>query len=200
MSILEATIESLEATELGRDVIKTYGHICIVRKGADGKIKSIHETHNIVTDAGDLYYAERGVAGTQPTNFTASVTPFLFNGVLKMYRGITVAPFKGADLSDVVTKAGPDNGSTTKAAAPGYPKVNDLDTANTGKGIDVLTYKFAYTAGDWDDSVQLTDLLITLPAVGASDPLLMWADGLSGGAKSNTDTLDVYINHTFVGS
>ena len=181
--MIEATIKSLKSIELGREAIKIYGQICMVLRDEHGKVKSVHETHNIVTDAGDLYAAERHVAGTQPTNFTTAVTPFPFNGVLKMYGGVSAAPSKGADLSGLTGKTDPANGSTTKAVAAGFPKVNDTDAANTGKGVDILTYKFSYTAGDWDDPSQLTDLVITLPAVGATDPLLMWADGLSGGAK-----------------
>lgn len=183
------------------DIVKILGHVVCIVGHPDGST-TVTESKNIVMNAGDLYYAESPVRGTQPTNFTTATTPFPFDGVAKMYKSVSVAPTagnKGFDLSGLTSKADPTNGSTTKAASSGYPKVNDTDGGNSGKGADILTYKFEYATGDWDDASPLDDIVITNPAVGASDALLMWADGLAV-TKSNIDTLTVYINHTLTGS
>lgn len=186
--------------DYGQGRCKIHGDVCaVLRDASTGEIKSVHKSQNLVLDAGDLYYAECGVAATQQSNFTTASTPFPFDGQMEMFKSVSVAPTKAASRSGMVGKAGPSSGSTTKSMDATYPKVNDLDADNTGKGADVLTYKVSYTAGDWSDAGTFDDVDLTNPTPIAADAMLMWADGLAV-VKSSSDTLVVYINHTITGS
>lgn len=171
--------------------IQIIGHVvAVLRDAKTGAFKSRHESKNIVTTDGDLFYAERGVAAT-PTNFTDGSS--VFDGIMELYNGASAAPAQGNDRSDM---AGLVSGSA-KAMASGYPKLNDLDADNTGKGVDVITYKASYGSSE-ANATGIDDVVITNPSPGASEPLLNHADGLSF-AKTAADTLDVWVNHTFNG-
>jgi hypothetical protein len=186
--------------KFGHSRYRIHGEVrCILRDAETGQIKSIHKSRNLVLDAGDLYYAELGVAATIPSNFTVAGTPFAFDGQLEMFKSVSVAPTKAANRSGMTSKANPTSGTTLKSMDGTYPKVNDLDADNSGKGADVLTYKVSYTAGDWSDAAALDDCDLTNPTPGATEAMLMWADGLAV-TKSSSDTLVVYINHTFNGA
>lgn len=181
----------------GGGIARIHGDVRAVVKRA-GIIQSMHRTSNLVTNAGDLYYAELGVAGTQPTDFTDAVSPYTFNGQMEIFKSVSAAPVKTAVRSDMTGKTDPTVGTTLKAIDSAYPKVNDLDTDNTGKGADVLTYKTSYTAGDWSDAASMDDVDITNPSPAAGENMLIWADGL-GLLKSASDTAAVYFNHAFNG-
>ena len=183
--------------DYGQRRYKIHGDVnTILRR--DGEILRMTKTTNLVTNDGDLYYAESPVRATQPTHFTTASTPFPFDGQLEMFKSVSVDPTKGANRSGMTSKAGPSSGTTTKSAASGFPKVNDTDGDNSGKGTDVLTYKFSYTAGDWSDAGTFDDCDVTNPSPGATEKMLMWAQGLAV-VKSASDTLIVYLNHTFNG-
>lgn len=144
--------------------------------------KQIFRTKNIVTDAGDIYYAQRGAAET-PTN--------TFNtGEL----GTAGTPGKAANRSSFTAIA-----SSQKLVTATYPKTNDGDADNTGAGVDIVTWQFAWAAGDFNDNA-ITHGWITNATPGASEPLLT-GFAFTGGAfaKTASDTLKVIVNHTFTG-
>ena len=186
--------------DLGNELVRIHGLVvAILADEETGIIKSVHETKNLVLDAGDLYYSECGVAATQQSNFTTASTPFPFDGVMEVFKSVSVAPTKAANRSGMTGKAAPSTGSgSSKVIDSGFPKVNDTDTDNTGKGTDVLTYKVSYTAADWSDASAIDDVDITNPSPTSTDAMLMWADGLAV-TKSASDTLVIYVNHTFNG-
>lgn len=182
---------------VARSNVRVTGQVCMALQwGAEGEfgegLDEIFETKNIVTDAGDLYYAQRG-ANEVPTNFTnASGT---FDGVMELYDSATSgAPAKGNDRSALGTVIG-----VAKIMDSGYPQTNNLDANNTGKGTDVVTYKVSYLVSEVVGS-DIDDVIITNPSPGASEALLMHADGLGAFAKSSAQTLIVWINHTFNGT
>lgn len=164
--------------------------------------KRTYETHNIVTDDGDLYYAERGALlttgtpiGPVPTNFTDT------NGVpdmiMELYDNTTpnTAPGKGNDRSDLngVLATGSD-----QVIDATYPKVNDGDGDNTGSGTDIVTYRVSYIKAD-ANLADISDVILTNPSPGASEPVITHAEFTSAFTKTSDDTLKVFINHTFTG-
>lgn len=184
---------------IGISRYKIHGEVLgIIRDAETGVKKRVYRTTNLVTNAGDLYYAELGVGATVPSNFTVAGTPFAFDGQLEIFKSVSAAPDKAANRSGMTGKAGPSSGTTLTATESGFPKVNDTDTDNTGKGADVLTYKFAHAAGDWSDAAAMDDVDVTNPTPGATEAMMMWADGFNV-IKSASDTLVTYINHTFNG-
>jgi len=176
-----------------KDTIKVTGKICAVLTRADGTVEN-YETTNTVTNDGDLYYAERGAGQAVPTDFTN--TSGTFDGIMELYTATgSGAVAKGNDRSDLGTLTT----DSAKAMDSGYPKVNDLDSGNSGKGTDVVTYKVSYTTAEAIGS-DIDDVCITNPSPGSSENLLFHAAGLGTFAKTSSDTLVVYINHTFNGT
>ncbi len=170
-----------ERMEIGGSVI------AIVTNQETGLI-TIHETHNIVTDAGDEYYAEAGAqkGGESVTNDFDSMS---------LATAASGAPAKGNDWSDITEIA-----STNKLVKATYPKTNDTgDADNTGDAVDAVTWTFEWTAADFNSTV-ITDGVILVGAGAGSEPLLTHFE-FTGGVftKTATDTLKVIVNHTFNG-
>lgn len=175
------------------------GHVIAVlfegRKGLHGEIltpkKWVWETSNIVTDAGDLYYAERGIDAS-PTNFTTGAT---FDGIMELYSSEGNPPFKAANRGHLTGTLAPSSGQAMDGT---YPLLSDPDGDNTGSGVDIITYRRSYTTAQANAS-SIDDVVITNPSPGASEALLMWADGLGNFTKTASDTLKVFVNHEFLG-
>jgi len=136
---------------------------------------------NIVTNDGDLYYAEMG-AGETPTD--------AFD-VHEMCSAGT--PAKGADRS-----AFTPIGSSEKAHTAGYPKTNDGDSDNTGAGVDIVTYLASYSAADFN-AASISHGIITNATPGASENLLTGYAFASAFEKTAADTLKVFVNHEMSG-
>lgn len=175
------------------------GRVVVVLENQVTGKKQVFVTENIVTNAGDLYYAERGALltvgatiGPVPTNFTnANGVPDM---IMELYNGASGAPAKGndrSDLTDLVT-------GSDQVMDAGYPKVNDLDADNTGAGTDIITYLVSYAKGDANDT-DIDDVILTNPSPGASEALLMHAEFDAPFTKTSNDTLKVFVNHEMTG-
>jgi hypothetical protein len=138
--------------------------------------------HNLITDDGELHYAEL-IAQESPTNAF---------GAMEL---ATATPTQAAsdDRSDYTVQSGSE-----KAFSSGFPKRNDTDTDNTGKGVDVFTYKAEYAAadGNW---TGLDGGIITNASPGASEPILTGFDFASSVDKDSSTALTVYVNHAPTG-
>ena len=174
-------MQTLEREEL---VLK--GRVIAIVTNVETGLVTIHEGHNIITDAGDTYYAELGAEET-PTN--AFDTMWLGDVA-------SSAPGKANDSDDLNLIA-----STAKLVKATYPKTNDTgDADNTGDGIDVVTWTFEWAAGDFNDTA-ITDFMIGVGAHGAAEPALTHGEFTGGSfAKTASDTLKVILNHTFTGA
>ncbi len=180
--LLELIRSHPEKLEIGGSVI------AIVRDEKTGLLKGRYVTHNIVTDAGDEYYAEAGAVhgGEARTNLFDSMS---------LGTSASGPPAKANDSDDVTEIA-----STNKLVKATYPKTNDTgDSDNTGDGIDVVTWTFEWAGSDFNSTV-ITDGAILVGAMGAAEPLLTHFE-FTGGVftKTATDTLKVIVNHTFNG-
>lgn len=185
------------------DVMGLRGTVVLVlRDAATGKKKWTRKYRNLITDAGDLYYAERGAlltTGTPispvPTNFTDT------NGVPDMIMELyddtpaNSAPGKANDRGDLLGTIAP---SSAKAIDATYPMVNDSDGDNTGAGVDVVTYRVSYITSE-ANLADIDDLILTNPSPGATEPLIMHAEFGAPFTKTSADTLKVFVNHTFNG-
>lgn len=136
---------------------------------------------NIVTDAGDLHYAQRAVSESLTNAF----------GIGELASAGT--PGKTANRSAFTPIA-----STQKAHASTYPKRNDGDADNTGAGTDVVTFLQSYTKADFN-ATGITHGMITNTSPGASEPLLTGYAFAASFNKTADDTLKVFVNHTMNG-
>jgi len=145
--------------------------------------KKIVKTHNIVTNAGDTYYAQRGAVET-PTNAFDS-----------LYLGTTGSPSVGktSDFSDITLQS-----SSEKLVKSAYPKTNDGDVDNTGSGLDKITWTFEYTAidGNW---TGITEGTISIPSASGTDAVLSHFSFGGSFNKDNNTTLKVIVNHEALG-
>lgn len=157
-----------------------------VRTGA----REVHATRNIVTDAGDLYYAQRGAKET-PTNFTDGSA--VFDGIVELATD-TGTPAKGDDRADV---SGLVTGSQ-KAMDSGYPKTNDGDSDNPGAATDVVTYRVTYDENTGLDPA-IASVIITNPSPGASEPLLCYALFAAPFSHHDNSSLKIFLNHQISG-
>lgn len=158
------------------------GKVIAIVKNQLTKKERVYETHNIVTNAGDDYYAQQGANETPTNNFT------------QMELGSAGTPGKTATTSSFTLIS-----STAKTVKSTYPKTSDADADNTGDGTDVVTWTFEWSAADFNHSA-ITHGWIVVSGHGAGAPILT-GFAFSGGsfAKSSTDTLKVIVNHTFNG-
>lgn len=138
---------------------------------------------NLITNEGDLYYAQKAAGETPTTDFTL--------GGLRLGSSTTV-PVKAA------TDVGGSILSTGKAEEATYPKTNDVDTSNAGRGTDVITWKFLYAIADFSASGIAEGAIvdnITTPTKALAH--FLFASTFS---KSLKEKLVIFVNHTFNGT
>jgi hypothetical protein len=138
---------------------------------------------NIVTNAGDQYYAQRAAGETPSVTFNTMV---LGNGTAPTF----------TKTSNYGTLTGPISGSA-KVVATGYPKTNDNDPDNTGGGVNVVTWKFAWAKTDFA-ATGINQAVITVPSPTSTSPILTGFT-MTPFDKTTNDTLTIFVNHTFQG-
>lgn len=167
-----------------RESLPISGSVIAILQNVETGEKRIHKTRNIITDAGDVYYAQ-SAAGEAVTNAFDT-----------MWLGNTNAstPGKASDSDDITLIA-----NSAKLVKATYPLTNDGDADNTGAGLDILTWTFEWAAGDFNDA-DIADGMIGVGAHGATEPALTHFEFTGGAfAKTASDTLKVIVNHEFLG-
>lgn len=160
-------------------------NVLAVLSGPQGK--RLLAARNIVTNAGDVYYAQ-SAAGESPTN--------AFDRLSLSSVDFSPGPSKTSDAGDLASVI---SGATSAFEAT-YPKTNDGDADNTGAGTDIITWLAAYAKGDFNDA-DIEDGCIHVNGATfgtGSDPLLT-AFSMTQFAKTADDTLKVFVNHEFAG-
>ena len=114
-------------------------NICIVRENQDTGDKTWLYAKNIVTNDGDLYYAQKSVGGTPTTDFGGS------DGRMELRTG-SATPAKAHVYSDVTTPVT----ASRKIKDSTYPKTADDDSDNTGAGTDIVTWRTSWTTSDFN--------------------------------------------------
>jgi hypothetical protein len=138
--------------------------------------------HNLVSTAGELHYAQL-IAQESPTNAF---------GVMELASAVPGVPAASDDRSDYTIIS-----SSEKAFEATYPKRNDGDADNTGAGVDVFTYKCAWSAaaGNWAD---IDGGIITNSSPGASEAILTGFT-ITNFAKDSSTSLNLWVNHAPTG-
>jgi len=166
------------------DRVQIIGNVIAVIENVKTGHKRIVHGVNIITDKGDKFYAQMACAETPDDDFDGA------SSGLRM----------GSDNTTPV-KANNDVGTflagTAHALDGGYEKTDDDDPDNTGKGIDIITWRYSYLTSEGnadaiiegaivDDKVTPTGALCHFLFAAAFD-------------KTASDTLKVFVNHTFNG-
>lgn len=162
-------------------VVPRHQNILAVLGTPAGKI--LHAGSNLVTNAGDEHYAERGAGEVPSIDFAA--------GGLRLGSAAT-PPAKGD--TDVTTFIA----ATGKAESATYPKTNDADADNTGSGVDIVTWLFEYAKADFS-AASIAEGAIVNNTTTPTSALTHFLFGAAF-AKTVDDTLKVFVNHEFLGS
>lgn len=158
------------------DRVAARGAIVAVVDGPDGR--KVHKTHNIITDAGDVFCAQK-IAGEQPTNAFANLE-----------LGSKASPTTSkTSTTDSITKID----DTEKAPSSGYPKTDDDDADNGEGGKNVVTWKYEYGKADFNAS-SITEGIIKVASAGNGKPVLCHFAFDNPFEKTANDTLTVFYN------
>jgi hypothetical protein len=170
-----------------------YPNIQAVRTRPEGSyfVKEWMLGANIVTTAGDVYYAQRGAAATPTNDFAGANSRFtLRNGA--------DTPAK-ADTYDLM--ASPVTASRQVIDAT-YPKTNDGDADNTAASGDkprIVTYRVSYTT----TSFSATGIVGGCIHVGGDSPTtgtaILTHFSIAPFDKTTSDTLKLFVNHMLSG-
>lgn len=161
------------------EVIPKHDNIIAVLEGSEGKL--LIPTHNIVTSAGDIWYAQKS-AGEAATNN--------FNSMVMCSAG---TPGKSAIYSGFTAIAG-----STKTVSAGYPKTSDADADNTGAAAAVVTWLGSWAKADFNNAA-ISHGLITIASAISGSALLTGYAFAAPFAKTANDTLKVFVNHQMLG-
>jgi len=163
-------------------------NICIVKENQDTGKKTWYHAKNIVTNDGDLYYAQKSVGGTPTSDFGGS------DGRMELRTG-SATPAKAHVYSDVTTPVT----ASRKIKDSSYPKTADDDSDNTGAGADIVTWRTSWTTGDFNATAIIGGCFHVGGASPASGAKLLTHFSITSFNKTASDTLKIFVNHTFNG-
>ena len=163
-------------------------NICIVKENQDTGEKTWYHAKNIVTNDGDLYYAQKSVGGTPTSDFGGS------DGRMELRTG-SATPAKAHVYSDVTTPVT----ASRKIKDGAYPKTADDDSDNTGAGADIVTWRTSWTTSDFNATAIIGGCFHVGGASPASGSKLLTHFSITSFNKTASDTLKIFVNHTFNG-
>ena len=163
-------------------------NICIVKENDITGQKTWIYAKNIVNNDGDLYYAQKSVAGTPTSDFGGS------DGRMELRTG-SATPAKAHVYSDVTTPVT----ASRKIKDSTYPKTADDDSDNTGAGTDIVTWRTSWTTSDFNATAIIGGCFHVGGASPASGSKLLTHFSITSFNKTASDTLKIFVNHTFNG-
>lgn len=193
MHLISPADEQLDALHAAHDDARLLAGVGLVGYGfvhlrdGDGKTKLLAPFSNLITDAGDLYYAGKAIVGISPANPSA---PTAANG-MKLGTGSTAASKTDAGLATYLT-------ASNVAFDSSYPQ-----TANLGTTLGVnAVYRSTWAAGVATSS--------SINEVAIVNDQATNADSTAGNTysravitlvnKTASDSLQITWNHKFLGA
>jgi len=157
------------------------GRVVCILDGPSGK--KVIRTRNIITDDGDIFYAQKETGETPTNDFSNMV---LGSG--------STTPSKTSTYDSITPIA-----NTNKAPEVGYPKANDDDPDNAADaGPNVITWKYYYAKEDFAAS-SITEAVITVADPTAGSKVLTHFRFEQAFPKTSNDVLIVFVNHEVKG-
>ena len=195
-------------------------NVCIVKgtEMPDGtNYKQWQWTHNLVTTIGDEYYAKKitgyaaGAAYDEAAFKSDGIAFHVISGNYgaMVLRNGSVTPAQTDTYAQVTggLSSSTSNRDTTKVLTANYPRTTDPDADNTGGAVDQVTWSYNWATGDFN-TTSISDLTggcildrANNSAYAAStNKLLTHFDFASAFEKTASDTLKIFVNHTFEGA
>ena len=176
----KSVIEKLMANE----ELQIVGRVIAVLENKKTGHKKIIHGLNIITDKGDKYYAQSACAETPDDDFDAAA------GGVRLGNDNT-EPAKGdGDVTAFLT-------GSAHALDAAYPKTADPDGDNSGAGVDIVTWRFSYLTSEGNVDAIIEGAIVddkTTPTKALTH--FLFAASFN---KTSSDTLKVFVNHTFNG-
>lgn len=172
-----------------KNVTGMKGFVVIDLWDEDGNLKDHQEIHNLITTAGDLYYASRGAAGVSPANPSQ---PTLVTG-MKLGVGSTTPSKSGAGAALVTYKTASNvafNASTPTVTSAG---------ADAGY---LITYVSTWAPGVATDTALREAVIVNDSAANATSTAANTISRVVFTAidKGVGDTLSISWAHKFLGA
>jgi len=191
-------LHEYETGELPSEIDPKNNIFVILENRKSGK-KRFWYGSNLVTNDGDIYYAKKGAGETPATNEN------FIQGKCILQNPSSTPPITKADTWLQINTGSATTGNPIAASIDalesGFPKANDLSSDNDGKNPDAVTYKYY-----WDTTNNWTGIFggcivdaANYAALGAADKLLTHWAFAAAFAKTDNDTLTLYVNHTMNG-
>jgi len=154
--------------------------------GPDGELKAVREVGNLITTAGDEYYAKRGAAAVVPAA-PSDVTKVTG---MKLGTGATAAAKSGAGAALVTYESASNNPFDAT-----FPLLVDL-ASDTGWQIQ---YKTTWAAGDVTEAALTEAVIVNDAAADATSTAANTISRIVFSAinKTASDSLVITWNHTF---
>jgi hypothetical protein len=161
-------------------VVPKHQNVLAIIENAEGRL--LIPASNIVTDAGDIWYAQKSCGETATNTFNSMVMCTATTGLTKsmVYSAFT-------------TIAG-----SLKTVTAGYPKTNDADVDNTGASTKIATWLASWAKADFNNAA-ISHGIITIASPIAGSNLLTGYAFAAPFAKTVNDTLKVFVNHQMLG-
>ena len=186
-------LHEYETGELPSEIDPKNNIFVVLENRKSGK-KRFWYGSNLVTNDGDIYYAKKGAGETPATDEN-----FLQGKCILQNPGSSPAVAKDDAWAEFAAQT--PISASIDALEGGFPKANDLSGDNDGKNPDAVTYKYY-----WDTTNNWTGIFggcivdaANYAALGADDKLLTHWAFAAAFAKTDNDTLTLYVNHTMNG-
>ena len=173
-------------------------NICLVVSHLDGS-KDWWYGSNLVTNDGDIYYAKKSASETPASNENFGASACVLQNPASADTIVKTDAY--GQVSSPITTTG-----AVRPLTATYPKTADADSDNTGASADAISYRFDWATNQIDTSAgnpitggAIYDVAQTSP-VSATKILTHW--NFTSPAtfhKTSTDTLKLFVNHTFNG-
>ena len=167
------------------DKLGITGKVIAVVFGPDGKIRRVIEGKNIVSNDGDMYYAQMAAGEAPDDDFDAA------GAGLRLGSDDTAPTKPDTDVTTFIA-------STGKAVSAGYPKTADADANNSGGGVDIITWMFEYSAGDFTAAGIKESAIVD--DVGTPTVCLCHFLFAASFDIVASEALTVFVNHEFLGA
>ena len=170
------------------DPAALHGQALIQLISEDGTVKQEQLVDNLITDAGDLYYAGKAITGISPANPSA---PTAMSG-MKLGTGTTAAAKSGAGAALVTYISGSNNPFDASFPA----------TQNLGAGLGVNgQYKTTWAAGDVTNAAITEAVIVNDAATDATSTAANTSHRVVFTAinKTASDSLVITWNAKFLG-
>lgn len=187
--MVEAFVAAMEMVRNITDLTGLRGYGVVSLFGPDGRLKEVEPFANVITTAGDEYYARRGAAGIGTPNIAQ---PTLAGG-MKVGTGATAASKSGAGAVLTTYASGSNRSFDTT-----HPALVD-ETGDTGWSIE---YKVTWPSGGGSLAANVTEAAVVVdPADNTNSTAAETISRVTFTAKNKTidDTLAITWKHTMLG-